>query len=77
MNINKIKNFIKQNKGNLFFFKFKGARNQTDEFVGQIIGVYKSIFTVKVNNHTERVKSYSYNDLLTRNLEIKEVVLKK
>lgn len=77
MNINKIRNFIEKNKGNLFLFKFKGSRNQTEEFVGKIIGVYRSIFTIKVNDYTNRTKSYSYNDVLTNSLEIKEIVLKK
>lgn len=77
MNINKIRNFIEKNKGNLFLFKFKGSRNQTEEFVGKIIGVYRYIFTIKVNDYTNRTKSYSYNDVLTKNLEIKEIVLKK
>ena len=77
MNINKIRSFIAKNKGNLFLFKFKGERNQTEEFVGMITGVYKSIFTIKVNDYTNRTKSYSYNDVLTNSLEIKEIVLKK
>ena len=77
MNINKIRNFIEKNKVNLFLFKFKGSRNQTEEFVGKIIGVYRSIFTIKVNDYTNRTKSYSYNDVLTNSLEIKEIVLKK
>lgn len=77
MNINKIRSFIAKNKGNLFLFKFKGARNQTEEFVGMITGVYKSIFTIKLNDYTNRTKSYSYNDVLTNSLEIKEIVLKK
>lgn len=77
MNISKIRSFITNNKGNLFLFKFKGARNQTEEFIGKITGVYRSIFTVKVNDYTNRTKSYSYNDILTNSLEIKEIVLKK
>lgn len=77
MNINKIRSFITNNKGNLFLFKFKGARNQTEEFIGKITGVYRSIFTVKVNDYTNRTKSYSYNDILTNSLEIKEIALKK
>lgn len=77
MNISKIRSFITNNKGNLFLFKFKGTRNQTEEFIGKITGVYRSIFTVKVNDYTNRTKSYSYNDILTNSLEIKEIVLKK
>lgn len=77
MNIAKIRNFITQNKGKVFSFKFKGARNQVDEFSGKIIEVYRSIFIIKVNDSTKRVKSFSYNDLLTRSLEMKEIALKK
>lgn len=77
MNIDKIREYIKSNKGNTFAFKFKGARNQVDEFIGKIIESYNSIFTVKDSNKKGRIKSYSYNDILISNLEMKEIVLKK
>lgn len=77
MNINRIRAFISQKKGKIYLFKFKGARNQTDEFVGKIIEVYRSIFIIKVEDSTKRVKSFSYNDVLTNSLEIKEIALKK
>lgn len=77
MNISKVRSFIKQNKGNLFLFKFRGTRNQTEEFMGKIVGIYHSVFTIKVNDYTNRIKSFSYNDVITNNLEMKEIVLKK
>lgn len=77
MNINKIRAYITKHKNELFMFRFKGARNQTDNFVGKIIEVYHSIFIIKVNDNTNRIKSFSYNDILTGSLEIKEIVLKK
>ena len=77
MNIDKIRKYIKENKGNTFAFKFKGARNQVDEFIGKIVESYNSVFTVKDSNKMGRIKSYSYNDILIGNLEIKEIVLKK
>ena len=77
MNIDKIKKYISTNKGNTFAFKFKGARNQNDEFVGKILETYNSIFTVRVLEKTNRIKSYSYNDVLINNLEMKEVIMKK
>ena len=67
----------KENRGNTFAFKFKGARNQIDEFVGKILESYNSVFTVKQIGKITRVKSYSYNDVLIDNLEIKEIVMKK
>lgn len=77
MNINKIKEMITKNKGALFVFKFKGTRNQTEEFIGKIVEVYKSIFIIKVNDYTKRIRSFSYNDILTGSLEIKEIAMKK
>lgn len=77
MNIEKIKKIISSNKGNTFAFKFKGSRNQVDEFVGQIVKTYNSVFIVKAKGKVDRIKSYSYNDVLINNLEIKEIVLKK
>ena len=77
MNIDKIRKFISDNKGNTFAFKFKGARNQIDEFVGKIIESYHYVFTVKTTGKTNRIKSYSYNDILINTLEIKEIALKK
>ena len=77
MNIDKIRNYIKENKNKLLMFTYKGSRNQTDEFVGKIIETYRMVFTIKVNDKTNRIKSYSYNDILTNNLIIKEIVFKK
>ena len=77
MNIQKLRNYVYQNKGKQFLFKFKGARNQIEEFSGKIIEVYRSIFIIKVDHQSGRVKSFSYNDLLTNSLEMKEIALKK
>ena len=77
MNIDKIRNLIKNNLGNLYMFKFNGTRNQTEEFVGKIQGAYKSIFIIKVNDYTNRIRSFSYSDILTNTLEMKEFILKK
>ena len=77
MNIDKKRQLISKNLGNLYLFKYNGTRNQKEEFVGKIQGAYKSIFTIKVNNYTNRVRSFSYSDILTNTLEIKEFVLKK
>ena len=77
MNISKIKKFITENKGEVFTFKFKGARNQIDEFTGRIVASYPAVFTVRVLDHTNRIKSYSYNDVLINNLEMKTIILEK
>ena len=77
MMIAKIRNRLKQNKGALFMFKYKGSRNQSEEFVGKILNTYNYVFTIKVNDYTNRIKSFSYNDILTNNLEMKEITIKK
>lgn len=77
MSINSIRSYIKSNLGKTFSFRFKGSRNQIDEFIGKIVGVYHSIFTIEVVGREKRIKSYSYNDVLIENLEIKEFMLKK
>ena len=56
MNIDKIRKYISDNKGNTFAFKFKGARNQIDEFIGKIVESYNSVFTVKDSNKKGRIK---------------------
>ncbi len=77
MNIKKSREFIIKNKGKVFLFRYKGCRNQVDEFVGKILEFYNYVFIVKVSGKYGIVKSFSYNDILTGNLEIKEVVIKK
>ena len=77
MNIDKIRKDILKKRGNSFAFKFKGARNQIDEFIGRIVGVYQSVFTIEVMGKVKRIKSFSYNDILIHNLEIKEVAIKQ
>jgi len=70
MNIEKIKNNLEQNKGKTLKFRFNGARNQTETFSGVISNTYNSVFLIKINNDTEQIRSFSYSDVLTENLEI-------
>ncbi|MDD6879056.1 MAG: Veg family protein [bacterium] len=70
MNIKKIKTSIEKNLGKELRFKFNGSRNQTEEFDGIIEKVYNYVFTIKISNNNNQIKSFSYNDVLTENLEI-------
>lgn len=70
MNIQKIKSNIENKKGQTLNFKFNGSRNQTEIFSGTIEGTYNYIFTVKVDNENEQIRSFSYTDILTESLEI-------
>ena len=70
MTIDKIKEIVKNNRGVERSFRFRGTRNQIDEFDGIITDMYQAIFIISVKDNTSRVKSFSYSDLLTENLEI-------
>ncbi len=70
MTIDKIKEIVKSNKGVEHSFRFRGTRNQVDEFDGVITDMYQAIFIINVKDNVPRVKSFSYSDLLTENLEI-------
>lgn len=70
MNIEKIKHKLEQNKGRLLNFKFNGTRNQTEFFSGTISNTYNYVFLIKLDNDTEQIRSFSYSDVLTENLEI-------
>lgn len=67
--ITKIKENLEKEKGKYLHFKFNGARNQIEEFDGYIENTYNYVFTIKLNNEN-RVKSFTYTDILIDNLEI-------
>lgn len=73
MTLEKIKKYVAENKGVQHSFRFKGARNQVDEFVGVITDMYPAIFIITLNNC--KIKSFSYCDLLVNNLQIVDWVL--
>lgn len=68
MTLDKVKEVVLENKGIRKSFKFKGARNQIDEFDGIITNVYPAIFTITLDDN--KVKSFSYSDVLIENLQI-------
>ena len=68
--IGKIKNEINDYVGKPLQFRFNGARNQIEEFEGVIENTYNFIFTIKTLDESKRLKSFTYSDILTLNLEI-------
>ncbi len=68
MTIEKIKELVKENQGVYHSFRFRGTRNQIDEFAGTITAIYPAIFIITSDD--DKVKSFSYSDLLVDNLEI-------
>ena len=67
--ISKIKEELEQVIGKTLHFRFNGARNQIEEFDGCIENTYNFIFTIKTIGD-ERIKSFTYSDVLIENLEI-------
>lgn len=66
--IGKIKDNLESKKGKNLHFKFNGARNQIEEFNGSIEDMYNFIFTIKTDDN--KIKSFTYSDILIENLEI-------
>ncbi len=59
-------------KGDNLHFIFNGSRNQVEEFNGRIIKAFPSIFLIETEEAIPRIKSFSYNDVITSNLVIQE-----
>ena len=71
MNIDKIKDKVDLCVGKKMSFRFNGARNQIEEFTGIIEDTFPSVFIVRVIDDN-RIKSFSYSDVLIHKLVIKE-----
>lgn len=67
--IEKIKEEMESKKGEELHFHFKGSRGQVDDFDGVITDTFKGVFLVK-SIPDERVKSFSYSDILIDNLVV-------
>ena len=68
MNLNSIKELLKKEVGISHKFRYRGVRNQIDEFEGIITKCFPSIFIIETNNHV--IKSFTYNDFIIKNLKI-------
>ena len=68
MNLDYVKNHIKNMKLEEHTFVYKSIRNQNQKFVGKINNCYSGIFTVELLDG--RIKSFSYNDVIMGNLII-------
>lgn len=71
MNIEKIRENVQRRKGEKLHFCFRGSRGQMDEFHGVITDTFKGVFLVQ-SFEDDRVKSYSYSDILIENLTFEE-----
>ncbi|MBO5376175.1 MAG: Veg family protein [Bacilli bacterium] len=70
MNISKIREKLENEKGKVIHFKYNGARNQIEEFNGTIENTYNAIFTIRLNEDNNKIKSFTYSDVLTEILEL-------
>ena len=68
MNLDIVKEKINNLKGKKKNFRYNGSRNQIEEFNGVIINTYPAIFVIK--SEEDKVRAFSYNDVITSNLEI-------
>lgn len=70
MTIQKIRDEMTDRLGQVLNFKFNGARNQIEEFSGEVINTYPAVFLIRIQDDNHLVKSFSYSDILTESLEI-------
>lgn len=68
MNIEKIKNNIKTMVGKEVYIKVNVGRNKYENYIGKVMEMYPSHFTVKVD---ELIKSFTYVDVLIHAVSLK------
>lgn len=66
--LDKVREEVRSNLNVSRKFVFHGTRNQIEEFEGIISALYPAIFVVTIDEN--KIRSFSYSDLLIGNLEI-------
>ena len=72
MNKEILRKHIELYVGKKLKFIFNGSRNQKEKFSGTIINTYPSVFLIRTDDYIYRIKSFSYNDVISSNLQIIE-----
>lgn len=72
MNVDIVRKKLENIKGQEHNFRFNGNRNQTEEFNGVIIHTYPAIFIIE-SRDDDKIRSFSYSDVITSSLEIIDV----
>ena len=70
MNIDKIKLYVKSFLGKDIRVLVNLGRNKEESYVGKIEKLYPAVFTVRDGG---LVKSYSYSDVMTKHVKLKEI----
>lgn len=68
MNINIIKDEIKNNINRKIIISVYGLRNKVNRYEGNIYKIYPNIFTVLIDGEE---KSFTYRDVITGDVKIK------
>ncbi len=51
-------------------FRINRGRNRFQYFSGVVEDIYPNIFTIRTDDEIQPVLSFSYNDLLTKNVQV-------
>lgn len=69
MNINIVRDNLKDYVNKEVFIKYSLGRNKVEKFNGRILKLYNFIFTVE-NIDTKELKSFTYSDVITKTLKL-------
>ncbi len=73
MDVNKVRNAVQSHTGKKVKVRINRGRHRIDETIGIISETYPSIFLVTTqegDNMPERTMSYSYTDILTKDVQL-------
>lgn len=68
MNIKLIRRYLSSKIGSKIVIIYYGSRNRKERYEGVLVKIYYNIFTVRLWNG--EIKSFSYNDILTKTIQI-------
>ncbi len=69
--IDEVKRRVGMIKGQVMTFEINRGRNKFVKFDGYVQDAYPAIFTIRcLSEGEDELQSYSYNDILTRNVKI-------
>ena len=68
MGIGQIRRYLTFRIGAKIIIIYNGSRNKREKYVGRVLHTYNNVFTIKEDNGS--VKSFCYNDILTKTIQI-------
>ena len=70
MNIDKVKNRIKELEKHNLKIRIYLGRNKYEYLEGKIIKIYNNLFTIKTN---KGIRTFSYSDVVTKVVELSKI----